>query len=84
MASIPSGKSGIALVAVAGHDEAEHGVAEELESLVGGRTALLLAAPAPMGQGVLQEADVAEVVAQAFGQRGRPFGAQRHPASSLA
>src|ERR1019366_8477372 len=69
----------IALVAVAGHDEAEHGVTQELEPFVGRRTTLLLATPAPMGQRMLEKADVAEVVAQAFGELGRPFGASVTP-----
>ena len=75
----PLGEAGIALVAVPGHDEPQHGIAEELESLVGGRTTLLLAAPAPMGQRVLQKTDVAEVVTQARSEPDRPFGASVTP-----
>ena len=80
----PLGEVGVALVAVAGHDETEDGVAEELEAFVGRRPALLLAAPAPMGQRVLQEADVAEIRGPAVRRVLPPPRRQRHPASSLA
>src|SRR3984957_13378403 len=69
------GEVGEALERVAGHDEAQNGVAQELEALVGGRASLLLAAPAPVGEGVLKEAQVGEGMAKSLGQCGRPLSA---------
>ena len=68
-----------ALVGVAGDDQAEDGVAQEFEALVGGRAAFLLAAPAPVGEGVLQEAQVGEGMAKSLGQCGRPLSAGVNP-----
>jgi hypothetical protein len=48
---------------VVGDDQAEHGVAQELEALVRGR-ALGLGAPGAVGQGPLQQLGVVEAPAE--------------------
>ena len=73
------GEVGEAVERVAGHDETQHGVAQELEPLVGGRASLLLAAPAPVGEGVLKEAQVGEGMAKSLGQCGRTLSAGVNP-----
>src|SRR5271157_4280775 len=73
------GEVGEALVGVAGHDQTQHGVAQELEALVGRRAALLLPAPAPVREGVLKEAQVAEGMAKSLGQCGRPLSTGVNP-----
>ena len=58
------GHVGVGAVAVLGHDEAEHGVTEELEALVGGDAARLRA-PGAVRQGLDEEAVVAEIPPEA-------------------
>ena len=58
-------------VGVLGHHQAQHGVAQELQALVGRRPALL-GAPRPVGHGLVQQARVPEPVADPFGQTMAP------------
>jgi hypothetical protein len=61
---------------VVGDDEAEHGVTEELESLVGG-LARRLGDPRAVGQGASQELRIGEPMGQAPAKRlERGLGAQ--------
>jgi hypothetical protein len=53
---------------VVGHDQAEDGVAEELEALVG-RPPRRLRAPRAVGEGARQQAVVVEAAVQALGER---------------
>ncbi len=53
---------------VLGDDQPEHGVAEELEALVG-LVARILRAPAAVAEGTVQQPDVGEGVAEALRER---------------
>jgi hypothetical protein len=55
------------------HDHPEHGVAEELETLVR-RRPRVLGAPRPMGQGAFEQAWVVERVSETLDQPGVGIG----------
>src|ERR1700728_3657279 len=67
LGQLPLGEVRVGAVAVLGHDQPEHGVAQELEPLVG-RRAVLLAAPAAVAEGLHEERGIPEGMAQAPGQ----------------
>ena len=67
LASSPSGMAAVDLEEVVGDDQAEHGVAEELEALVG-RRAGVLRAPRAVGHGQREEHGIGE----RRGRGGRP------------
>ena len=66
------GLTRIAPVQLLGDDQREHGVAQELETLVG-RHAAVLRAPRSMGHRAFQEARISEVVTQTRRQRRELF-----------
>jgi hypothetical protein len=63
------GQVGVGTIKVVGDDLAEHGVAQELEALVG-LVAWVLCAPGAMGQRLGEQVLVVDVPAQALGQPG--------------
>ena len=65
---LPLGQLLVAAVDEVGDDPAEHGVAQELEPLVG-RVAGVLRAPRAVGQGLVQQCRLLELVADPLRQR---------------
>ena len=70
------GQIGMGAEDVVGDHEAQHGVAEELQSLVGRRTGVL-GAPGPMGEGESHQPGIGEAVTQTVEQGGEGVGGQR-------
>ncbi len=82
LALLPLVCPGVLLEDEVGDDETQHGVAEELERLVGRvRTTAVLVGPRPMRQRLLEQRAVAESVADLPLQR-REVVAQRHHAGA--
>jgi hypothetical protein len=67
---------------VRGHGQAEHGVAEELESLVR-LEAGMLGAPRPVGQGELEQREVGERATEPVGEAAERVGVEADQPSRL-